>query len=367
MATEGGLQVPFIIMGPEAWIPQQQVREDLVDLLDLSATTLAWAGIKKPTWYSGQDLFDDDFKARSFVGAHKDRLDHTIDRVRTIRTDQYRYVRNYKLDRIFLQPQYRDKKNYTQNLHQLYREGMLSARHREIYFGERPAEELYDVSIDPHMMVDLAGDSDFADELDRHRAMMDEWLAAGDMGEGDESVAALKANGEGTKWGEGVNVEYEAYRLDGDGDGLSDKWETLNGRDPQDGRLYFAFDCGAWQTEGWFSEDISSNLAGPLGALDFELDGASGSIRREGLNILASEADRALTLDLRSSAELKVITSVNGQAVGHVRIGASHTFQTTSLNLNSSKWVGDSIQSLEFTFIGDAGTVVEIDTIQIQR
>ena len=52
------------------------------------------------------------------------------------------------------------------------------------------------------------------------------------MGEGDESVAALKANGEGTKWGEGVNVEYEVYRVDSDGDGLSDKWETLNGRDP---------------------------------------------------------------------------------------------------------------------------------------
>lgn len=366
MATEGGLQVPFIIMGPEALIPQQQVREDLVDLLDLSATTLAWAGIKKPTWYSGQDLFDDDFKERMFVGAHKDRLDHTIDRVRTIRTDKYRYVRNYKLDRIFLQPQYRDKKNYTQNLHQLYHEEKLSARHREIYFGERPAEELYDVSIDPHMMIDLAGNSDYADELDRHRAMMDEWLAAGDMGEEDESIAALKANGEGTKWGEGVNVEYEAYRVDSDGDGLSDKWETLNGRDPLDGRLYFAFDCGAWQTEGWFSEDISSNLAGSLGTLDFELDGDSGSIRREGLNILLSEADKELSLDIRSSGDLKGIISLNGQAVGDVRIDASHTFQKTSLDLNLPGW-SDFIQSLEVTFLGDAGTVVEINTIQIQR
>ena len=366
MATEGGLHVPLIIMGPEAWVPQQQVREDLVDLLDLSATTLAWAGIKKPTWYSGQDFFGDDFKARSFVGAHKDRLDHTIDRVRTIRTDQYRYVRNYKLDRIFLQPQYRDKKNYTQNLHQLYHEEKLSVRHREIYFGERPAEELYDVSIDPHMMIDLAGNSDYADELDRHRALMNEWLTAGDMGEVDESIAALKVNGEGTKWGEGVNVEYEAYRVDSDGDGLSDKWETLNGRDPLDGRLYFAFDCGAWQTEGWFSEDITANLAGSLGTLDFELDGDSGSIRREGLNIILSEADKELSLDVRSSGDLKAIVCLNGQTVGDVRIDASHTFQTTSLDLDSSRW-GDSIQSLELTFLGDAGTVVEINAIQIQR
>ena len=140
----------------------------------------------------------------------------------------------------------------------------------------------------------------------------------------------------------------------------------MNGRDPQDGRLYFAFDCGAWQTEGWFSEDISANLAGSLGTLDFGLDGESGSIRREGLNILVSEADKELSLDIRSSGDLKGIISLNGQGVGHVRMGASDTFQTNSIDLNSSRW-GDSIQSLELTFTGDTGTVVEIDTIQIQR
>ncbi|MBL6911310.1 MAG: sulfatase-like hydrolase/transferase, partial [Pirellulales bacterium] len=73
MATEGGLHVPFMIMGPEAWVPQQQVREDLVDMLDLSATTLAWAGIAQPAWVEGQNLFGEDFKARTFVGGQKDR------------------------------------------------------------------------------------------------------------------------------------------------------------------------------------------------------------------------------------------------------------------------------------------------------
>jgi len=69
---------------------------------------------------------------------------------------------------------------------------------------------------------------------------------------------------------------------------------------------------------------------------------------------------------VRSSGDLKAIVLLNGQAVGEVRIDASHIFQTTSLDLDSFRW-GDSIQSLEFTFTGDAGTVVEIDTIQIQR
>ena len=71
-------------------------------------------------------------------------------------------------------------------------------------------------------------------------------------------------------------------------------------------------------------------------------------------------------MDVLSSGDLKGIISLNGQTVGDVRIDASHTFQTTSLDLDSSRW-GDSIQSLEFTFLGDAGTVVEINAIQIQR
>ena len=50
MPTEGGLHVPFIVMGPKKYVPKKGPRNDLVDMLDLSATTLAWAGIKKPKW-----------------------------------------------------------------------------------------------------------------------------------------------------------------------------------------------------------------------------------------------------------------------------------------------------------------------------
>ena len=116
MLTEGGLHVPFVVMGPNKYVPNIKVRNDLVNMLDLSATTLSWAGVDVPNWYEGQNLFSKNFTPRVFVAAHKDRLDHTIDRVRTIRTENYRYVRNYKLDRIFLQPQYRDSKNFTKKL-----------------------------------------------------------------------------------------------------------------------------------------------------------------------------------------------------------------------------------------------------------
>lgn len=364
MTTEGGLHVPFAVMGPETYVPKKQVRKDLVDMLDLPATTLAWAGIEIPAWYEGQNLFAENFEARSFVGAQKDRLDHTIDRVRSIRTDRFRYVRNFKLDRIFLQPQYRDRKNYTQNMHQLYREGKLSDRHREIYFGERPAEELYDVSIDPHMMNNLANDPAFAKELNRHRKIMDEWLAKGDLGTGEESIATLKANGEGKKWGEGVNVEYEVYRVDSDGDGLSDKWETLNKRNPNDGLLLFEFDCGGWQTEGWASDDITSNLAGYLGYLDFNLNGSEGTISRNGLKITASEKDKALNIKLRADADLKISAFANGAKIGGGKVQGNNEFSSVEMALNHSSWSGP-VHSLSITFAGDNGTAIEIDSIAV--
>ena len=82
--------------GPNKYVPNTpNVRNDLVSMLDLSATTLSWAGIQCPDYFEGQDLFSNDFKTRSFVGAHRDRLDHTIDKVRSVRTDTFRYVRNY--------------------------------------------------------------------------------------------------------------------------------------------------------------------------------------------------------------------------------------------------------------------------------
>ena len=106
MVTEGGLHVPLIIRGPEHLVPINRRRTDLVSLLDLTATTLSWADIEIPSWYEGQDYFLRNMPKRNFLGAHKDRLDHTIDRVRSIRSERYRYVKNYHMNHGLLQPQY---------------------------------------------------------------------------------------------------------------------------------------------------------------------------------------------------------------------------------------------------------------------
>ena len=368
MPTEGGLHVPFMMMGPEAYVPKQGVRTDLVDTLDLSATTLAWAGIDIPDWYEGRDLFADDFQPREWVAAAKDRLDHTIDRVRTIRTDRFRFTRNYKLDRVLLQPQYRDGQVYVENLKQLYAAGELSDDLKRIFFGERPAEEFYDVVKDPAQVHNLIDDPAYAEEAERHRKLLDNWLAKGDTGEGEESPAALRHNGDDWKGGRGVNPEYEINRPDSDGDGLSDKWETLNNRDPKDGRLVYEFDCGGWQTEGWESEGITDNIAGYQGFLDFTLGKENNRLVRKGLKAKATSEDTTLLIRFRAAGDVTVQALANGKALGAaLPVPAKDDFTGIRIPLQPKGiWAG-TIESLEVAFTGAEGTVVEVDSISVQR
>ncbi len=367
MPTEGGLHVPFVVMGPEQWVPKQGERDDLVNTLDLSATTLAWAGIEIPDWYEGQDLFADDFKPREWVASAKDRLDHTIDRVRTIRTDKFRYTRNYKLDRVLLQPQYRDNQDYLKNLKELYASGELSEDLTRIYFGERPVEEFYDVSTDPAQVHNLIDDPKYADEVKRHRKLLDGWLAKGDTGEGEEAPEALRHNGDDWQGGRGVNPEYEINRPDSDGDGLSDKWETINGRDPRDGRLVYEFDCGGWQTEGWESKGVDDNIAGYLGTLGFSV-GKKSRLVRYGLGITAGEEDKTLRIKIRSEGDIDVEAFANGKSLGDAEtvISGDHYAEIQIPLKDNAAWSG-TVESLEVGLIGKKGTFVEVDAIEVVR
>jgi arylsulfatase A-like enzyme len=368
MPTEGGLHVPFIVAGPDPFVPAPSVRDDLVNLLDLSATTLAWAGIQQPEWYAGQDLFKHKYWPRTYVAAAKDRMDHTIDRVRTVRSHRFRYTRNFKTDRILLQPQYRDPRPFVKNLWELHAAGKLPPALTQIYFGERPSEEFYDVIRDPCQLHNLAGDPAYAEDLAKHREYLAEWLSQGDSGAQEESAEELAFQAQDHKWGRGVNPEYETVREDSDGDGLSDAWENINGRDPHDGKLLFQFDCGGWQTEGWRPVgDELGNIAGSLGYLDFKLGQAgTGQLERPGLRLDSTKNQGQLVIEVRSSQAVEVTlwSSVEGgewSRVGSAQVPASSK-EILTVGLDQPKWSG-TISRLRLDFAGPPGTLVEIDSI----
>ena len=215
---EGGVHIPLMVMGDHPGLNAGTVRNELVSALDISATTLAMAGAELPDYLHGQDLFGKDYKSVNHVISARDRCDYTIDRIRTVRTDKLRYIRNYFPERAMLQAQYRDNKPEVKDFKRLLKEGKLSAYQEAHWFGKRPEEELYDLANDPEQTNNLAGDPAFQKELARHRAILEDWIQkTGDKGQQPEDPIQLKTTY--NLWKDRpifrdaeVNPEYDQFR-----------------------------------------------------------------------------------------------------------------------------------------------------------
>jgi arylsulfatase A-like enzyme len=178
-----GIRVPLIVRFGDGRAAGSS-REDLVEHIDVAATSLALAGIAIPDFVQGRDLFAGDYKPRSFVFATRDRCDETVDVIRAVRTKRYKYIRNFLSHLPHAQPnQYKDGKAITQAMRRLHREGGLSELQARVFEAPRPAEELYDVEADPHETVNLAEDPKFRgvrDEL--RRTLYDHMVETRDVG-----------------------------------------------------------------------------------------------------------------------------------------------------------------------------------------
>ena len=206
---EGGIRVPCIIAGPG--IPAGEVRNDIVSGLDLAATTLALAGIRIPRTCTARTSSRKDYERDFFVAA-RDRCDYTIDRIRAVVTQRYKYIRNFMTDRPYLQPQYRDERPAMKAIRMLYVEGKLDEIQAAFAGPDRPAEELYDLERDPHETVNLVHDPEHAQVLGELRTILDHWIVeTDDHGRFPESDAALRAVLK--RWGDkAVNPEYDRVR-----------------------------------------------------------------------------------------------------------------------------------------------------------
>ncbi|MFK7788906.1 MAG: sulfatase [Phycisphaeraceae bacterium] len=210
---EGGIRVPLIVTSPNHGVAPGSSRDDLINGIDISTTTLALAGVdlEKHSWLEGHDFFAEDHKAREFVVSARDRCDYTIDRVRAVTTKRYKYLRNFMTDRSFMQPQYRDGRDYIEAERKLYQEGKLNEV-QAFKWNARVAEELYDLQNDPHEINNLANDPAHAEALAKHRAILDTWIEeTDDQGQYAESIDSLR--GVLKRWSkQAVNPEYEKAR-----------------------------------------------------------------------------------------------------------------------------------------------------------
>ncbi|MFM2012667.1 MAG: hypothetical protein RLZZ396_1451 [Planctomycetota bacterium] len=171
---EGGIHVPLVIAGPK--VPTGKVREDLVEHIDLAATSLAMAGIAKPGRMNSQDIFGSSYKPREAVFAARDRADETVDWIRSVRTDKHKYIRNGFPSRPYLQPNnYKDSKAIVQAMRQWHAQGKLNAAQSLIMAQTREIEELYDLEKDPDELNNLAKDATYGSQLEELRGRLIDW------------------------------------------------------------------------------------------------------------------------------------------------------------------------------------------------
>jgi arylsulfatase A-like enzyme len=192
-AYEQGFEVPLIVRWPKLLKPGT-VSDALVSLLDVHAMTLALAGVKAEE-LDGWPFFGPDAKPREYIFGARDRIDDTLDRVRTVRDSRYKYLRNYEPERPYLQRMaYAEISNPTYNrMRQMYASGKLNADQAKFMAPKRPSEELYDLQTDPFELHNLANDPAHDETLKRLRGKVEAWVAeTHDHGATPEAAETVK-------------------------------------------------------------------------------------------------------------------------------------------------------------------------------
>lgn len=172
-----GLNVSLVASIPEKFrslAPKEYVvggkSNRLVGFVDLAPTMLSLAGLKAPDFYQGHAFMGPHQTApRPYSFGFRGRMDERLDCIRSVRDQNYVYVRNYMPHKIYGQYlAYMWETPTTRVWERLYKEGKLKPP--QTYFWEpKPAEELYDLRTDPDEVKNLAASADHAAVMARFR------------------------------------------------------------------------------------------------------------------------------------------------------------------------------------------------------
>jgi len=186
---EPGIHVPLIIRVPEKFkipaVSPGATNDDLVSAIDITAATLKLAGVAVPEHFAGRDFLDPSTPKREYIFAARDRIDDTVDHVRTVCGRRFKYIRNFLPDRPYAQPNaYQDTDYPTLRvMRDLYQEGKLTPEQAVFMAPRRPPEELYDLETDPYELRNLAGVPKHQHTLEQMRGVLDGWIKeTGDQG-----------------------------------------------------------------------------------------------------------------------------------------------------------------------------------------
>ena len=103
----------------------------------------------------------------------RDRGDETVDLIRAVRSERFKYIRNFFPYKPHAQPNtYKDGKEIVQHMRQLYSEGRLKEETQPYFESSRPVEELYDLKVDPYEMNNLSQNKSYRNTLQNKQKIL---------------------------------------------------------------------------------------------------------------------------------------------------------------------------------------------------
>ena len=188
-----GLHVPMIIKWPKNFpMPEGfkpgTVNEEVISLLDLTATTLLLAGVQRPLGMQSRVFLGKNRDPqRRYAFSARDRVDDVPFRLRSVRGKRYHYIRNFQPELNFgtYVNFYKEKCFPVQQvMRDLYKKGKLDP-HLMPLFTEFRREYLFDTEADPNELNNLIDSTrpEHIKALTEVRAALDTWISeTGDMG-----------------------------------------------------------------------------------------------------------------------------------------------------------------------------------------
>ncbi len=182
---DSGLRVPLMVRWPGKIKPG--IVDDVVSLMDLGPTVLSIAGVPIPPVMQAQAFLGDQKKTpRQYAYAHRDRMDESYDMMRSVTDKRFHYIKNFFPGRPYAQHiEYMEEMPTMQELRRLYKDHMnaldpnygkaMTPAQLLFFRPEKPVEELYDVTVDPHEINNLAGKPEHQETLKRMRAALEQW------------------------------------------------------------------------------------------------------------------------------------------------------------------------------------------------
>lgn len=180
---ETGTEVPFIVRIPKKYkylFPEKQVGTKvnrLISFVDLVPTLLSIIGVEIPDYLQGDAFLGNQKTADpEYAFMFRGRMDERYDMSRAVRSQQFRYIRNYMPNRIYGQRiDYLFKAPSIRSWKEAYEKGECNEV-QSAFWETKPVEELYNTENDPWEINNLANNPEYKDILERMRAANKDWV-----------------------------------------------------------------------------------------------------------------------------------------------------------------------------------------------